>query len=119
SAAPQRHHVPSPPQPRLRIAEEGTRPVCQPDVTAWIASPPVGPQTHDLLWGVPTGLQNTTVEELRDLWRRIEGHGFDWISIWDHFYAADLGGTTCLEAGAAHTALALETRGGRVGSLGY
>jgi hypothetical protein len=22
------------------------------------------------------------------LWRRIEGHGFDWISIWDHFYGA-------------------------------
>ncbi len=70
-------------------------------------------------WGVHTGLQNTTVDELRDLWRRIEAHGFDWISIWDHFYAADLGGTQCLEAVAAHTALALETERVRVGALVY
>ncbi len=70
-------------------------------------------------WGVHTGLQNTTVEELTDLWRRIEGHDFDWISIWDHFYAADLGGTHCLEAVAAHTALALTTERVRVGSLVY
>lgn len=71
------------------------------------------------IWGVHTGLQNTTVAELRDLWRRIEGHGFDWISIWDHFYAADLSGTHSLEAVAAHTALALETERVRVGSLVY
>jgi F420-dependent oxidoreductase-like protein len=70
-------------------------------------------------WGVHTGLQYTTVAELRDLWHRIEDHGFDWISIWDHFYAADLGGTHCLEAVAAHTALALETERVRVGSLVY
>jgi F420-dependent oxidoreductase-like protein len=93
--------------------------VCQPAFTAWVASRPMGATTNDVVWGVHTGLQNTTVEELRDLWRRIEGHGFDWISIWDHFYAADLGGTTCHEAVAAHTALALETSRVRVGSLVY
>jgi F420-dependent oxidoreductase-like protein len=93
--------------------------VCQPAFTAWVASRPMGATTNDVVWGVHTGLQNTTVEELRDLWRRIEGHRFDWISIWDHFYAADLGGTTCLEAVSAHTALALETSRVRVGSLVY
>ena len=41
------------------------------------------------VFGVHTGLQNTTIAELRDLWTRIEDHGFDWISIWDHFYSAD------------------------------
>ena len=65
-----------------------------------------------LTWGVHTGLQNTTVDELKDLWHRIENHGFDWISIWDHFYAADLGGTHSLEAIAAHTALAMRDRTG-------
>ncbi|HEX4866360.1 MAG TPA: TIGR03560 family F420-dependent LLM class oxidoreductase [Acidimicrobiales bacterium] len=70
-------------------------------------------------FGVHTGLQHTTVDELRDLWTRIEDHGFDWISIWDHFYAADFGGTECLEAVACHAALAGHTSRVRVGSLVY
>jgi F420-dependent oxidoreductase-like protein len=79
-------------------------------------------------FGVHTGLQNTTTDELRALWRRIEAHGFDWISIWDHFYAADAtvsrdgtttSGSACLEAVAAHAALALETERVRCGSLVY
>ena len=71
-------------------------------------------------FGVHAGLQNTTTDELRGLWRRIEGHGFDWISVWDHFYAADAtGGAVCLEAVATHAALALETERVRCGSLVY
>ena len=34
---------------------------------------------------------------------------FEWISIWDHFYAADGTSTNCLEAVVAHTALAMTT----------
>jgi F420-dependent oxidoreductase-like protein len=69
---------------------------------------------------VHAGLQNTTTDELRALWRRIEDHGFEWISIWDHFYAADAtGGAVCLEAVAAHAALALSTSRVRCGSLVY
>jgi F420-dependent oxidoreductase-like protein len=64
-------------------------------------------------------LQNTTVAELRTLWRLIEDLGFDWISIWDHFYAADLAGPHCHEAVAAHAALACTTERVRVGSLVY
>lgn len=71
------------------------------------------------LFGVHTGLQNTTVEELRSLWRRIEELPFDWISIWDHFYSADFAGAHCLEAVSMHAALALETTRVRVGSLVY
>jgi F420-dependent oxidoreductase-like protein len=71
-------------------------------------------------FGVHTGLQHTTVEELVDLWHHIEGLGFDWISIWDHFYAADLTGSPhCLEAVACHAALATSTERVRVGSLVY
>ena len=45
-----------------------------------------------------------------ELWARIEELGFDWISIWDHFYAADdTGDPHCLEAITTHTALAAAT----------
>ena len=71
-------------------------------------------------FGVHAGLQNTTIEELVDLWHRIENAGFGWISIWDHFYAADMtGGAHCHEAVAAHAALACETSRVRCGSLVY
>jgi len=79
-------------------------------------------------FGVHTGPQNTTASELRALWRRIEDHGFEWISIWDHFYAADTSvrgdgplrsGYHCLEALTLHTALALSTTRVRCGSLVY
>ena len=70
-------------------------------------------------WGVHTGLQNTAMGELRRLWHHIEELGFDWISIWDHFYAADLTGPHCHEAVAAHTALAMDTNRVRCGSLVY
>jgi len=72
-----------------------------------------------LRYGVHTGLQNTTMDELRSLWSRIEALGFDWISIWDHFYSADFTGSQCLEAVAAHAALACDTSRVRCGSLVY
>ena len=72
------------------------------------------------VYGVHTGLQHTTMDELVDLWQRIESLGFDWISIWDHFYAADLtGNPSCLEAVSAHAALASVTERVRCGSLVY
>jgi len=71
-------------------------------------------------FGVHTGLQNTSISELQSLWLRIEDHGFDWISIWDHFYAADATGNPhCLEAVASHAALAATTERVRCGSLVY
>ena len=79
-------------------------------------------------FGVHAGLQNTTTNELQALWRRIEDHGFDWISVWDHFYAADASvsndggvksGFECLEALTTHTALALGTSRVQCGSLVY
>jgi F420-dependent oxidoreductase-like protein len=70
-------------------------------------------------FGVHTGLQNTTIADLRSLWTRIEDLGFDWISIWDHFYSADFNGYECHEAVAAHAALACHTTRVRCGSLVY
>ena len=71
-------------------------------------------------FGVHTGLQNTTVEELVDLWKRIEELGFGWISVWDHFYAADgTGEPECLEAVSAHAALACHTSRVQCGCLVY
>jgi len=71
------------------------------------------------VFGVHTGLQNTSIDELRTLWTRIEDAGFDWISIWDHFYSADFNGYECHEAVACHAALACHTKRVRVGSLVY
>jgi F420-dependent oxidoreductase-like protein len=69
---------------------------------------------------VHTGLQHTSIAELTELWTRIEALGFDWISIWDHFYAADASGDPhCLEAITSHAALAAATSRVTCGSLVY
>ena len=72
-------------------------------------------------FGVHTGLQHTTADELRLLWKRIEALGFDWISIWDHFYGATGApdDAACLEAVAMHATLACETERVQCGSLVY
>jgi len=72
------------------------------------------------VFGVHAGLQNTTTDELRALWRRIEALGFGWISVWDHFYSATLTeGAECLEAVSMHAALACDTTRVRCGALVY
>jgi F420-dependent oxidoreductase-like protein len=72
-------------------------------------------------FGVHSGLQDTTTDALRELWRRVEDLGFGWISIWDHLYGATgrLTDTSSLEAVAMHTALALETSRVQCGALVY
>jgi F420-dependent oxidoreductase-like protein len=76
-----------------------------------------------VLFGVHTGPQNCTYEELREVWRFADRSGFHWVSIWDHFYPAmivpgDAEGPA-LEAVSTMTALATETHQVRVGSLVY
>jgi F420-dependent oxidoreductase-like protein len=74
-------------------------------------------------FGVHAGLQHTTVEELQAVWRQAEDLGFDWLSVWDHFYAAtgETGADAyhCHEAVAMHAALACSTSRVRVGCLVY
>lgn len=73
------------------------------------------------VFGVHVGLQHTTADELRGVWRQIEDLGFGWISVWDHFYGATgkPDDAACLEAVAMHAALACTTSKVRVGSLVY
>lgn len=73
------------------------------------------------VFGVHAGLQHTTADELRGVWRRIEELGFGWISVWDHFYGATgkPDDAACLEAVAMHAALACSTTRVRCGSLVY
>jgi alkanesulfonate monooxygenase SsuD/methylene tetrahydromethanopterin reductase-like flavin-dependent oxidoreductase (luciferase family) len=72
-----------------------------------------------MVFGVHTGPAGVTADELRSVWRRVEELPFDWISVWDHFYAADGRSTTCFEAVASHMALAMDTSRVRCGSLVY
>ncbi len=67
--------------------------------------------------GVHTGQQDVELDELRRLWRYIDGNGWDFISIWDHFYEAPpIDGThPAFEAIAAMTLLAAETEHVRIG----
>jgi len=73
------------------------------------------------VFGVHVGLQHTSTDELRSVWRRIEDLGFGWISVWDHFYGATgrRDDAECLEAVALHAALACRTSKVRCGSLVY
>ena len=72
------------------------------------------------VFGVHAGLQNTSMASLRALWRQVEDLGFDWISVWDHFYSATLTEEgECHEAVATHAALACDTSKVRCGSLVY
>jgi F420-dependent oxidoreductase-like protein len=76
-----------------------------------------------VILGVHAGLQYTSTDEIRALWARIETLGFEWISVWDHFYAADVTDPKsvyeCLEGLTAHAALAMATSKVRCGSLVY
>jgi len=76
-----------------------------------------------LRFGVHTGPQNCSLDDLRQVWRLADRSGFHWVSIWDHFYPAMLvpgdATGTCFEAVSIMTALAAETKHVRVGSLVY
>ncbi|MBI4517272.1 MAG: TIGR03560 family F420-dependent LLM class oxidoreductase [Deltaproteobacteria bacterium] len=74
-------------------------------------------------FGLHTGPQNCTYDDLRAAWRLADQSGFHWVSIWDHFYPAmitpgDAEGT-CFEAVSIMTALAAATTRVRVGALVY
>ncbi|MEX2228480.1 MAG: TIGR03560 family F420-dependent LLM class oxidoreductase [Dehalococcoidia bacterium] len=67
--------------------------------------------------GVHTGQQDIAMDELREIWRFVDTHGWDFISVWDHFYEAPpIDGThPCFEAVAAMAVLAAETEHVRIG----
>ncbi len=67
--------------------------------------------------GVHTGQQDIEMDELRRLWRFVDSNGFDFVSIWDHFYEAPpIDGTSPeFEAVACMAAIAVETENVRIG----
>lgn len=69
--------------------------------------------------GVHVGQQNMTMDDMRALWRKLDGSGVDWISAWDHFYEAPPKGGTepHFEALTTLGALAAETSNARIGCL--
>jgi len=71
-------------------------------------------------FGVHLGPQGLSMSELKDAWKVIEELGFDWISVWDHFYAAAPPfDAPVFDAVVAQSALAATTQRVRVGCLVY
>lgn len=68
--------------------------------------------------GIHAGPQDLTMEELKRLWKIGDDH-FDWVSVWDHFYANPLTDreNPCFEGVAAMAGLATYTEKVRVGCL--
>ena len=71
-------------------------------------------------FGIHAGPQMCSMSELRELWRAVDQLGYDWVSVWDHFYANPRAfDEDCFEAVACHAALAATTQRVRVGCLVY
>ena len=72
-------------------------------------------------YGVHAGTEGAGIQDCVEFWRRVEGLGYEWLSVWDHFYplAGDTGGRGSFDALASHTALACMTTRPRIGVLVY
>jgi alkanesulfonate monooxygenase SsuD/methylene tetrahydromethanopterin reductase-like flavin-dependent oxidoreductase (luciferase family) len=71
-----------------------------------------------ITFGVHIGPQNISIDDLRRLWTYADGHGFRWVSVWDHFYEAPPvdGSSPHFEAVALMAAIACETRNVEIGN---
>jgi len=67
--------------------------------------------------GLHTGQQDIEMDELRRMWRYADDNGFDFISVWDHFYEAPPidGNSPAFESIAAMATLAADTKNARIG----
>lgn len=70
-------------------------------------------------YGVHAGTEGASIEEVVEFWRRVEALGYEWISVWDHFYSTEGEGRGSFEAVATHAALGCMTTRARVGVLVY
>lgn len=72
-----------------------------------------------LRFGVHIGLQDTTAAEVVAVARQAEELGFDWVSVWDHFYSSSPADGGSLEAVSMHSAIAAATHRVQCGVLVY
>jgi alkanesulfonate monooxygenase SsuD/methylene tetrahydromethanopterin reductase-like flavin-dependent oxidoreductase (luciferase family) len=72
------------------------------------------------LYGVHAGTEGASIDEVLAFWRKVESLGYEWISVWDHFYPI-IGGSSqgSFESVASQAALAMATTRVRVGVLVY
>ncbi|HXW84421.1 MAG TPA: LLM class flavin-dependent oxidoreductase, partial [Candidatus Binataceae bacterium] len=70
-------------------------------------------------FGIQTGQQNCAWEQLRELWSKADGWGYDSLWDFDHFYpifTPDPGGP-CMEGWTTLAALSQHTRRARIGAM--
>ena len=67
--------------------------------------------------GIHGGQQDIAIDELRMMWKFSDQSGFDFISLWDHFYEAPPidGNASVFEAIAGMATLAADTVNARIG----
>lgn len=71
-----------------------------------------------MIFGIHIGPQNAAIGDLRRLWTYADSHGYQWISVWDHFYESPPVDSTTdhFEALTLLSAIACETKNVRIGS---
>src|SRR5580704_12824320 len=75
--------------------------------------------THPISFGIQTGQQNCTWEQVRDIWQKADVWGYDSIWAFDHFYpifVPDPSGP-CMESWTLLGALSQVTKRARIGAL--
>lgn len=73
-----------------------------------------------MIFGIQIGPQNITLDDMREVWRFADTHGFEWVSVWDHMYESPPAGGGTLptfEPVTLMTLMAVDTRSIRIGSL--
>ncbi len=77
------------------------------------------PTTHPIRFGIQTGQQNVSYEEIRDLWSKADGWGYDSLWVFDHFYPIFVPDPTgpCMEGWTLLSALSQHTKRARIGAL--
>lgn len=77
------------------------------------------PTTHPIRFGIQTAQQNVTYEEIRDLWSKADGWGYDSLWVFDHFYPIFVPDPTgpCMEGWTLLSALSQHTKRARIGAL--
>jgi len=77
------------------------------------------PAQHPIRFGIQTGQQNVTWEELCQLWEKSDAWGYDSLWVFDHFYPIFVPDPTgpCMEGWTLLSALSQRTKRARIGAL--